>query len=99
MIAALITTAILLAIAVYLLIIQLIKIGKLTALLEIYLRLLTAATIHTRRAHKRIKEVDRLGAFEADDEVGYIYKEIEQSVTELNTFFEKYIKDGEAEEK
>ena len=46
-----------------------------------------------------MKEVDRLGAFEADDEVGFVFQEIKESVTELNTFLEKYIKNDEAEEK
>ena len=99
MIVALIIAGVLLAASVYLLVVQLIKIGKLVALLETYLRLITITTIRTRKAYKRIQEVDRLGAFEADDEVGYVFQEIKESVTELNSFLEKYIKDGEAEEK
>lgn len=99
MVVSLIITAVILAIAIYLLIVQLIKIGKLVALLEVYLRLLTTTAIRTNKAYKRIQEVDRLGAFEADDEVGFIFQEIKESVTELNSFLEKYIKNDEAKEK
>lgn len=35
-------------------------------------------------ALRRMKEVDRKGAFESDDEVGYIFTEIKKIVTELN---------------
>lgn len=86
-------------VAIYLLVVQLIKIGKLVALLEVYLRLITTTAIRTNKAYKRIQEVDRLGAFEADDEVGYVFQEIKETVTDLNTFLEKYIKNDEAKEK
>lgn len=35
-------------------------------------------------ALRRMKEVDRKGAFESDDEVGYIFTEIKKIVNELN---------------
>ena len=99
MTATTITAVILLSLSLYLLIIQLIKIQKLTAILEMHIRLLGVTAVHANRAYKRMKEADRLGAFEADDDVGYAFQEIKESVTELNTFLEKYIKNDEAKEK
>lgn len=99
MVISLIIVTAIMIVAIYLLVVQLIKIGKLVALLEVYLRLITTTAIRTNKAYKRIQEVDRLGAFEADDEVGYVFQEIKETVTDLNTFLEKYIKNDEAKEK
>ena len=38
-----------------------------------------------------MKDVDRLGSFEADDETGFIFKEIKKTTTELTNFINKYI--------
>jgi predicted PurR-regulated permease PerM len=43
---------------------------------------------HMTNAYERMVQVDRKGAFEADDEVGYIFSEIKQIITEINN---KYI--------
>ena len=40
--------------------------------------------IHFVQAYKAMQRVDVAGAFEADDEVGQIYKEIKKSVLKLN---------------
>jgi|TARA_R110001592_G_scaffold150979_1_gene377132 hypothetical protein len=37
-----------------------------------------------KNALARMKEVDRLGSFEADDESGFIYKEIQSALDKLN---------------
>jgi hypothetical protein len=36
----------------------------------------------------RMKEIDLRGAFEADDEVGFVYKDIRQMVADLNKLIE-----------
>ena len=36
------------------------------------------------KALSRMREVDRLGSFEADDESGFIYKEIQSALDKLN---------------
>ena len=36
----------------------------------------------------RVKEVDRKGSFESDDEIGFFFKEIKKLSEELNEFVE-----------
>ena len=46
-------------------------------------------TLKTRmsEANSRIRGIDRLGPFQADDEIGFIFKEIQDLVEELNRSF------------
>jgi len=46
-------------------------------------------TLKTRmsEANSRIRGIDRLGSFQADDEIGFIFKEIQDLVEELNRSF------------
>ena len=43
---------------------------------------------YMKRAYDRMKEVDRLGSFESDDESGFIFQEIKSAIEELNETFE-----------
>lgn len=36
---------------------------------------------------KRMKEIDRIGSFEADDETGYIFKNIYDIISELEDYY------------
>ena len=47
-------------------------------------------------AYTRMKSLDRLGAFESDDETGYIFTEIKSAMEELNN---EYNLDGDTQEK
>jgi hypothetical protein len=47
-----------------------------------------------KRAYARLRKVDRLGSFEADDESGYIFNEIKNTIEQLN---ETYNLDAEEE--
>ena len=47
-----------------------------------------------KNAYDRMKKVDRLGSFEADDESGYIFDEIKSTLEQLN---ETYNLDAEEE--
>jgi hypothetical protein len=38
-------------------------------------------------SNSRLKQIDRLGSFEADDETGIIFKELKDIVNELNERF------------
>ena len=40
-----------------------------------------------REAYYRMKNIDRLGSFEADDETGFIFKELKDIVDQLNGDF------------
>ena len=41
-----------------------------------------------KKAYDRMKKIDRLGSFEADDESGYIFNEIKTVMEELNEVYE-----------
>ena len=99
MLIAVIILSVLLATTVWLLIIQFRKSEKLMAFLELYVRMLSVISLRTDRAYKRIKEVDRLGSFEADDETGYIFQEIKAATTDLDEFVKKYITNDTEEKK
>tara|TARA_R100001460_G_scaffold100341_1_gene143925 strand:+ start:152 stop:472 length:321 start_codon:yes stop_codon:yes gene_type:complete len=100
MLITIIILSVLLAVTVWLLIIQIKKGSKLEGFLELYVRMLSVMALRTNRAYKRMQEVDRLGSFEADDETGYIFQEIKAATTDLNEFVSKYItNDDDTEEK
>jgi predicted nucleic acid-binding Zn-ribbon protein len=49
---------------------------------------------HIDNALSRMKDLDKIGSFEADDETGYVFKELYEIVEEL----EKYYNGEESEE-
>jgi len=55
---------------------------------------LESAYTSMKNAYDRMKKVDRLGSFEADDESGYIFEEIKSALEQLN---ETYNLDAEKE--
>jgi hypothetical protein len=55
---------------------------------------LESAYTSMKNAYDRMKKVDRLGSFEADDESGYIFGEIKSTLEQLN---ETYNLDAEEE--
>ena len=44
-----------------------------------------------------MKQLDRLGAFQADDEVGAIFKDMDESIDNLYAFITKYVNREETE--
>jgi len=98
MVVAVITLSVLLAVSIWLLYVQIKKASKLEAFLELYVRMLSVIALRTNKAYKRMKDVDRLGSFEADDETGYIFKEIKAATTDIDEFVKKYITNERTEE-
>lgn len=49
-----------------------------------------------KNAYARMKSIDRLGSFEADDETGFIFEEIKSAMEQLN---DEYNLDGDTQEK
>jgi hypothetical protein len=47
-------------------------------------KLIESAAESVNKALARMREVDRVGSFEADDESGFIYKEIQTALDKLN---------------
>ena len=86
-----ITLSLLVLVAGYLAYVQTKKAIKLEEFCYLYVRMLSVMAVRTDNAYKRMKEVDRLGSFEADDETGFIFQEIKGTAEELNDFVKKYI--------
>ena len=74
------------------------KAAKATDYCEAYVRFISALFFRFTETRDHIKEVDRLGAFQADDEVGVIFKEIDNSIEDLYEFITKYVNTTETEE-
>lgn len=96
-------TVVLLVLAVcilsYLLYIQYRKYQKATQYCEAYVQFLSALYFQFIGTRDHIKQIDRLGAFKADDEVGFIFTEIDQSIDDLYNFLTKYVNTTTEEEK
>jgi hypothetical protein len=97
MITTVITLSVMLSITGWLAYVQVRKVLKLTAYLELYTRMMLVTTVKVDKAYRRMKELDRLGSFEADDETGMIFHEIKQTTIELNEFVKRYIDDSNEE--
>ena len=67
---------------------------------ELYIRFVSVLFLKFKATREHMKEVDRLGAFQADDEVGMIFKELDLSIESLHEFITKYVntEDKEAKE-
>ena len=52
-------------------------------------KLIESAAESVNRALARMREVDRVGSFEADDESGFIYKEIQAALDKPNNEINK----------
>lgn len=65
---------------------------------EAYVRFISTLFFRFNDARDRMKEVDRLGAFQADDEVGFIFQEVDNTIDELYEFITRYVNTAEAEE-
>lgn len=51
------------------------------------------------QAQIRMKSIDIHGAFESDDEVGYVFKELQDIITDTNKFIEELYDRNSTEEK
>lgn len=91
MIIAIIILSTLVAIFGYLTYINFRKAEQLEQYCEAYIRFVSALYFRVTDTRDKLKEVDRLGAFRADDEVGFTFKEIDSLVEDLFTFITKYV--------
>jgi hypothetical protein len=58
---------------------------------EAYVRFVSALYFQFQATREHMKHVDRLGAFQADDEVGSIFTELDNSIENLYEFITKYV--------
>lgn len=75
----------------YLLYINFRKAERIEQYCEAYVRFISVLFFRVKDARDKMKEVDRLGAFQADDEVGFIFKELDQLTDDLYQFMLKYV--------
>lgn len=99
MLIAVILLSILSAVLSYLVYINYKKAEQATQYCESYVRFISTLFFRFSATRDHIKEVDRLGSFQADDEVGFIFKEIDQSVDDLYTFITRYVNTDTKDEK
>lgn len=65
---------------------------------EAYVRFISVLFLRFTETRNKLQEVDRLGAFKADDEVGFIFKDIDESIDDLYQFITKYVNTTEDKE-
>jgi hypothetical protein len=58
---------------------------------EAYVQFVSVLFFQFQATRDHMKEIDRLGAFQADDEVGSIFKELDNSIENLYEFITKYV--------
>lgn len=80
----------------YLLYINMIKLEKLTTVVEVQTTLIGRFYLKIKETQNNIKVVDRLGAFQADDETGFIFKDIQLYIDELKDYINRYITENES---
>lgn len=94
MVVAIIILSVLVIVLAYLVYANYKKAERATEYCEAYVRFISALFFQFSETRDKIKEVDRLGAFQADDETGFIFKEIDQSIDDLYEFITRYVNTG-----
>ncbi len=74
------------------------KYDKLIIFTETYLTFIVNLYLRFKDTHSRLKDVDKRGSFQADDEVGFIFTEINTNIEELHQFLEKYVNENQKKE-
>lgn len=85
--------------SIYLVYVQNKKYITLMKYTETYVQFIGAIAIRTKATYDEMQEIDRRGSFQADDEVGVIFNELKDNVTDLNQFIERYVNTGTEEAK
>ena len=65
---------------------------------EAYVQFISVLFMRFTQTRERLEEVDRLGSFKADDETGFIFKDIEESIQDLYQFITRYVNTTEDKE-
>jgi regulator of sigma D len=100
MVIAIITLlTVLVGILVYLLYINFRKLERTEQYAEAYVKFISALYFRFYETREHMKEVDRRGAFQSDDEVGFVFKELDQSIDDLYEFITKYVNTETEEDK
>jgi hypothetical protein len=71
---------------------------RVTEYCEVYIRFVSTLYFKFTETRDRMKEIDRIGAFQADDEVGTTFKDLEEQINSLYAFITKYVNREQTEE-
>jgi regulator of sigma D len=82
----------------YLLYINYRRAEKLEQYCETYIQFISVVYFQFKETVQKMKDIDRLGAFQADDEVGTIFTEMNDLISNLYNFITKYVNTEETEE-
>jgi regulator of sigma D len=66
---------------------------------EAYVRFVSALYFKFIDTREKMKEIDRLGAFQADDEVGTTFRALDETIDTLYEFITKYVNNQTEEDK
>lgn len=83
----------------YLLYINFKKLERTEGYCEAYVKFISALYFRFYETREHMKEVDRNGAFQSDDEVGFVFKELDLSIDDLYEFITKYVNTETEEDK
>lgn len=98
MVVAVIILSVLVVFLSYLLYINYNRANRATDYCEAYVRFVSALYYRFSETKEKLKEVDHRGSFQADDEVGFAFKEINELVDDLYEFITRYVNREETEE-
>ena len=84
--------------AIYIIYLQQKKYNRLLTYTEAYITFMGNLYFAFKETHRKLTEVDRRGSFEADDEVGFVFKEIQTLIDNLYAFMSNYVNQEEKKE-
>ncbi len=58
---------------------------------ESYIQLLGSTFLRVKDVHTRLEQIDRIGAFKADDDTGFVFTEMLSLVGDLELFLTRYV--------
>jgi len=98
MIVLVIILVLLLAFTGYLLYINYRRANRAVEYCEAYVRFISALYFQFKDTRDTMKEIDARGSFQADDETGTVFKELDIQVETLYEFIRKYVNTEQTEE-
>ena len=72
---------------------------QVTAYNEACIQFIGSMFFKFKEAQIKMKEVDKLGAFASDDQVGFAFKDIQDAIDEVYDYITKYVNEEEEQKK
>ena len=90
-VAFIILLILIIGVLVYLLYASYKKYNTLLIYTEAYVQFITSLYFKLRNTKEQMDGVDKRGSFSSDDEIGFAFREIQESVDEVYQFITKYV--------